>query len=575
MFDKILIANRGEIALRIIRTLREMGITSVACYSDADRAARFVLEADEAYRIGPAPASQSYLNQEAVLGVALQAECVGIHPGYGFLAENADFAAATAAAGLTFIGPSPAAVRLMGDKIAARRAAVDSGVPVVPGSEGAVDSLPAAREFTQRHGVPVMVKAGGGGGGRGIRVVESEADLEEALNRASREAEAHFKNPSVYLERCFPRARHIEIQVAGDRSGNIVAWGERDCSTQRKRQKLIEETPAPGLSDEDREAMKEAAIRLARAATYVGVGTVEFLYTGPRQFFFLEMNTRIQVEHTITEQVTGQDLIRESIELSSGKSARSEIYSRGHAIEVRINAEDPARGFAPGPGPIEVYREPGGVGIRVDSGVYQGFSIPAEYDSLIAKLVVHAPDRNRAIERMRVGLQGYAVEGVPTTIPLLQRIINSETFRDGNVTTDWLDANLEHFAGEPQAEAHAGEAEAAFRTVDVEVNGKRFSVRVHEKTPIKRSTGGNARLRSGSAASAGAGKHIISPMHGTVLAVKKAEGDEVLAGEAVFVVEAMKMENEVLAPHTARIDRLLVSVGDTVDRDQVLAELTV
>jgi acetyl-CoA/propionyl-CoA carboxylase biotin carboxyl carrier protein len=574
VFDKILIANRGEIALRIIRTLREMGITSVACYSDGDRDARFALEANEAYRIGPAPASESYLNQEAVLGIALQAGCDGIHPGYGFLAENADFAAAIAAAGLTFIGPSPAAIRLMGDKIAARRAAVDSGVPVVPGSDGAVVSLPAAREFTRTHGVPVMVKAGGGGGGRGIRVVESEADLEEALNRASREAEAHFRNPSVYLERYFPSSRHIEIQVTGDRSGNVVAWGERDCSTQRKRQKLIEETPAPGLSDEDRDAMMEAAIRLTRAAKYVGVGTVEFLNAGPRQFFFLEMNTRIQVEHTITEQVTGQDLIRESIELAAGKAALNEIQSRGHAIEVRINAEDPARGFSPGPGTIQVYREPGGVGIRVDSGVYQGFSIPAEYDSLIAKLVVHAPDRNRAIERIRAGLQGYVVQGVPTTIPLLQRIINSETFVGGNVTTDWLDANLEQFAGAPQGEAHAAEAVAAFRSVDVEVNGKRFSVRVHEKTPIKRSAGGNARLRAGSVPSAGVAKHIISPMHGTVLAVKKAEGDDVKVGEAVFVVEAMKMENEVLAPRTARIDRLLVAVGDTVDPDQVMAELT-
>ena len=575
MYNKVLIANRGEIALRILRTLREMGITPVAVYSDADRESRYVLEADEAYRIGPPPAPLSYLNREALIQTALASGCQAIHPGYGFLAENADFVDEVTSAGLTFIGPSSSTMRAMGDKIAARQLAQRAGVPVVPGSDAAVEAIDVARAFVVEHGLPVLIKAGGGGGGRGIRVVEQEEMLAEAMERASNEADTYFHNPQVYLERFFRGARHIEIQVAGDSKGEVVAWGERDCSTQRRRQKLIEETPAPGISPSERTEMMDAAVRFARSAAYVGVGTVEFLYAGPGEFYFLEMNTRIQVEHTITEQVTNLDLVRESIELSCGKSVEKDIQPRGHAIEARINAEDPARGFAPGPGLIEIYREPGGQGVRIDSGVYQGFAIPGDYDSLVAKLVVHAPDRERAIARMLRALRGYHVEGIPTTIPLIQRIVASDTFRSGSMTTDWLDANLDSLVTEDAQPVPASvQAAAPPRRVDVEVNGKRFEVRIYdEATDEKAATGRRERKHSHTTSKTHINA-IISPMHGTVLAVNKAVGDHVAEGEAVFVIEAMKMENEVLAPRGGSISAMKAALGDTVDAGQILAELS-
>jgi len=571
MYAKVLIANRGEIALRIIRTLREMGVTSVAVYSDADRSAPHVLEADESHRIGPPPAPESYLDQEVLIRTASVAGCDAIHPGYGFLAENAAFAEAVAAANLTFIGPTPRSIQLMGDKIEARKTAAKVGVAVVPGSTGAVASLGEAEKFVAEHGLPVMVKAGGGGGGRGIRIVERADQLAEALERASKEAGTYFHNTEVYLERFFPRARHIEVQIVGDKSGKVVAWGERDCSTQRRRQKLLEETPAPGISSSDRSGLMESALKLARAAKYVGVGTVEFLYAGPGHYYFLEMNTRIQVEHTITEEVTGQDLIRESIEVCCGKPVLADVVSNGHAIEARINAEDPARDFAPGPGMVTVYREPGGPGVRMDTGVYQGWRIPGNYDSLIAKLIVHAPDRQRAIGRLLGALHGCRIEGVPTTLGLIRNIVDSRAFRDGGVTTDWLDANLDGLVGEPQVVPRLSGAESG-RTLDLEVNGKRFEVRVLEASEpeLERRT----RQRGARASHLhGSQTRIVSPMHGTVIAVKKQVGEPVSAGEGVFVLEAMKMENEITAPRKARIASILAGIGDTVDVGQTLAEL--
>ena len=424
MFTKIVVANRGEIAVRVIQTLREMGILSVAIYSDVDRSARHVYEADEAYRVGPPPAAKSYLNFPEIVQIAVRAGADAVHPGYGFLAENAAFAASVVEAGLAFIGPNARSIELMGDKIAARRIAKEAGVPVVPGTEGPVRTLKEAKAFIAARGLPVLVKAGAGGGGRGIRIVESHDDLESSLERAAREAEASFGSGEVYLERYFSAARHVEVQVVGDRLGNVVAWGERDCSTQRRRQKLIEESPAPRISRGDRSGLMEAACACADAVNYVGLGTVEFLYTGPREFWFLEMNTRIQVEHPVTEEVTSRDLVREGIEVCAGAQARTKIVSAGHAIEARINAEDPARGFSPGPGLITRYQEPGGPGVRVDSGVYQGFVIPQEYDSLMAKLIVRAPTREEARVRMLRALTEFHIDGVPTTIPLIQRIVD-------------------------------------------------------------------------------------------------------------------------------------------------------
>ena len=572
MFGKVLIANRGEIALRILRTLRELGITAVSVYSDSDRDARFVLEADEAYRIGPPPAGESYLNQPAVIEAAIRSGSQALHPGYGFLAENADFADRVAAAGLTFIGPRPESMRLMGDKIAARKAAMAAGVPVVPGTPGPVRSLDGGKNFVAQHGLPVLVKAGGGGGGRGIRVVDDESNLGAALETASREAKTYFSNPDVYLERFYEGARHIEVQVAGDANGRVVAWGERDCSTQRRRQKLIEETPAPNLAAVDRAELLEAARRLAESAGYMSVGTVEFLYAGLGQFFFLEMNTRIQVEHTITEQVTGLDLIRESVRLASGEPAMTAIEPRGHSIEARINAEDPARGFQPGPGRLEIYREPGGQGVRIDSGVYQGFTIPGDYDSLISKLVVHAPDREQAIAKLLRALRGYHIEGVPSTIPLIYRIVDSAAFRAGEVKTDWLDAHLSEFVGSAQSDPVSGEPAADARAVDVEVNGKRFEVRLFDSAVPKAAsvTRTPATARRGSRGSA---NQIVSPMRGTVLSISKSPGDSVDADERLVVIEAMKMENDVRASHAGRVKAVHVNVGETVETGELLLEL--
>jgi len=572
VFGKVLIANRGEIALRILRTLRELGITAVSVYSDSDRDARFVLEADEAYRIGPPPAGESYLNQPAVIEAAIRSGSQALHPGYGFLAENADFADRVAAAGLTFIGPRPESMRLMGDKIAARKAAMAAGVPVVPGTPGPVRSLDGGKNFVAQHGLPVLVKAGGGGGGRGIRVVDDESNLGAALETASREAKTYFSNPDVYLERFYEGARHIEVQVAGDANGRVVAWGERDCSTQRRRQKLIEETPAPNLAAVDRAELLEAARRLAESAGYMSVGTVEFLYAGLGQFFFLEMNTRIQVEHTITEQVTGLDLIRESVRLASGEPAMTAIEPRGHSIEARINAEDPARGFQPGPGRLEIYREPGGQGVRIDSGVYQGFTIPGDYDSLISKLVVHAPDREQAIAKLLRALRGYHIEGVPSTIPLIYRIVDSAAFRAGEVKTDWLDAHLSEFVGSAQSDPVSGEPAADARAVDVEVNGKRFEVRLFDSAVPKAAsvTRTPASARRGSRGSA---NQIVSPMRGTVLSISKSPGDSVDADERLVVIEAMKMENDVRASHAGRVKAVHVNVGETVETGELLLEL--
>jgi acetyl-CoA/propionyl-CoA carboxylase, biotin carboxylase, biotin carboxyl carrier protein len=577
----ILIANRGEIAVRVIRACREMGIRAIAVYGDGDEDALHVQLADEARRI-PDGAGLPYLRQEAIIAVARAAGADAIHPGYGFLAENCDFAEAVLRAGLVFVGPPATAIRAMGDKVAARRIATEVGVGPVPGTtvpvESARDAIVAAAEI----GYPVAVKASGGGGGRGFRVARSEDALPKAFEGSRGEAERYFANPDVYLERYLEHPRHIEVQVFGDTHGTIVAIGERDCSIQRRHQKLIEEAPSPAVTPELRERLLDASERLSRGVGYVGAGTIEYLLDDDGSFYFLEMNTRIQVEHTVTEMVTGIDLVKEQIRvaegapLSFGREARE---AHGWAIECRINAEDPGRDFAPTPGTITAYREPAGFGVRVDSAMVPGLTIHAGYDSLIAKLVTWGRDRDEAIARMQRCLADYVIDGVPTTIPFDQRALADLEFLAHGATTTFVGDHPE-LIPPPQVTELAEEGETAHRErLLVEVNGQRFDVVVHGGDPAPdASTATRARpaRRSGGSkrsASNGGGNDLISPIQGTVIRVDVAEGDEVEAGALICVVEAMKMENELVAHQAGRVASLPISVGEGVKVGDVVATI--
>jgi acetyl-CoA carboxylase biotin carboxylase subunit len=443
MLKKVLVANRGEIALRVIRACQELEIPAVAVYSDADEEALHVRHADEAVNIGPPPAGKSYLNVEALIEAAKESGADAVHPGYGFLAENASFAAACRDAGLEFVGPSPEAIEKMGNKSAARRIALEADVPVVPGSEDAA-SDDAAVETAEEIGYPVMVKAAAGGGGRGIRVAEDEEELRKAVRVAKQEAEKAFGDGSLYLEKLLVGPRHVEVQVMGDHEGNVIHLYERECSMQRRRQKIIEEAPSPGITPEVREAMTEAAVRLAREVEYVSAGTVEFLVEGD-EFYFIEMNTRIQVEHPVTETLTGVDLVKEQLRVAGGEPLslkQEDVPFEGHAIEFRINAEDPDQDFMPSPGEISFLEVPGGPGVRVDSAIYQGYKIPPFYDSMVGKLIVWALTRDEAINRARRALREYRLEGIKTTIPLHLRLLEDDAFRSGEYHTGYLEELL-------------------------------------------------------------------------------------------------------------------------------------
>ncbi len=451
LFKKILIANRGEIALRIIRSCRDLGIQTVVAYSEADAESLSVRLADERVCIGPADAALSYRNIPNILSAAEITGAEAIHPGYGFLAENAQFAEACEAAGVKFIGPSPESIALMGDKAQARELMIKHNIPVIPGSTGAVKDEQEARETAKRIGYPVIVKAAAGGGGRGMRVVNQEDDLPKALQTAQLEAKTSFGDESVYLEKYFIDPRHIEVQILADKKGNTVALGERDCSIQRRHQKLVEESPSPAVSPELRREMMKVAVDAAKAAKYVNTGTVEFLLDKHQKFYFIEMNTRIQVEHPVTEMVVDMDLIKEQIMVATGRPLaikQRDVKLRGHAIECRINAECPER-FTPSPGTISVYRVPGGPGVRVDSAAYPGCVIPPYYDSLVAKLIVHADTRAEAIARMKRALAEFDIEGIKTTIPLHRRIMDDPGFVKGKVSTGFLERFLS--ADEPAA----------------------------------------------------------------------------------------------------------------------------
>ncbi|MFV8827281.1 acetyl-CoA carboxylase biotin carboxylase subunit [Alkalihalobacterium sp. APHAB7] len=444
MFKKVLIANRGEIAVRVIRACRELGIETVAVYSEADKEALHVHLADEAYCIGPHLSSKSYLNMINILSVAVSTGADAIHPGYGFLAENADFAEKCAEHNITFIGPSPEAINKMGAKAVARDTMQAAGVPIVPGTDGIIEDIEDALVTARDIGFPVMVKATAGGGGKGMRVAQTEADLKKAISMAQQEAETAFGNPGVYLEKFVEEPRHVEIQIIGDSFGNVVHLGERDCSIQRRHQKLIEEAPSPALDEELRTKMGEAALKAAQAVSYCGAGTVEFLLDKHKNFYFMEMNTRIQVEHPVSELVTGVDLIKEQILVASGVKlsfTQEDIQIDGWSIECRINAENPDKNFMPSPGKIEMYLPPGGLGVRVDSAVYPGYTITPFYDSMIAKLIVHGRDREEAIARMKRALNEFVIDGVETTIPFHLRLLEHPDFISGNFDTKFLEKN--------------------------------------------------------------------------------------------------------------------------------------
>jgi acetyl-CoA/propionyl-CoA carboxylase biotin carboxyl carrier protein len=585
VLSKILIANRGEIAVRVMRTCRELGITTVAVFSDLDRDALHTRYADEAYALGGQTAAESYLNTERILEIVSESGADGVHPGYGFFSENADFARSLADAGTTWIGPPPEAIEIMGDKISSRKAAAAADVTAVPGTLEPITDVAEIVAFGEANGWPVAIKAAYGGGGKGLKVVYEPDGAAAAFESAVREATAYFGRAEAYLERYLTRPRHIETQVFCDTHGNAVWLGERDCSTQRRHQKLIEETPAHGIDDATRAAMGEAAVKVAKACGYVNAGTVEMLYEDGA-FFFLEMNTRLQVEHCVTEEVTGLDLVAEQIRVASGEPlsfTQDSIERRGHAIECRINAEDPSKGFLPSPGTLSRLHLPTGPGVRWDGGYEAGDTISQYYDNLIGKLVVWAPDRDAALARMLRALSELDVAGVRTTAPADVALLSHPDFASGNHSTKWVEDEVDgaSFTTEappvPAVDEAADEAAPVVeRTVPVEVNGKRYSVRLWlpEASAVAATGGGRRAPRprpAGGGAGGGGGDGTISaPMQGTIVKVLVAEGDTVEPGQSVLVLEAMKMENHINAERAGTVSEIRIKAGDTVGTGDVL-----
>jgi acetyl-CoA/propionyl-CoA carboxylase, biotin carboxylase, biotin carboxyl carrier protein len=575
VFGKVLIANRGEISVRIVRALREMGVTSVAVYSDPDREALHARIADEAYHVGPAPATASYLNVERVIEVARKSGAEAIHPGYGFLAESAPFARAVEEAGLVWIGPHPKAMEAMGSKVESRRLMAKAGVPMVPGTRDSIASAKQVGLFGEEHGFPVAVKASAGGGGKGFAVARDAFEAARAFERASREGEAYFGDGSVYVEKYLSAPRHVEIQVVRDRHGNAVHLGERDCSIQRRHQKLIEECPSPAIDPKMREAMGGAALAAAEAVAYDNVGTVEFLLekgeaTG--EFYFLEMNTRVQVEHPVTEEVTGIDIVKTGIRIAAGDElpfSQRDISWRGHSIEVRLNAEDPSNDFAPSPGVVTVYEEPGGPGVRVDSSLRGPGVVPESYDPLFAKLIVSGVDREEALARLARALAEFRVEGISTTLPFYRAILDDEAFVSGNYTTGFLAGRMQSLEIQSATTGETGEApRKSTREVEVEVNGKLFRVRVFGDEVT---TGGPPRRRRGETRRASASEGAVrAPMQGTIVKVLVEEGQEVSADEPVCILEAMKMESEVRSQKAGTVSEVRVEAGQTVSSGETL-----
>ena len=596
MFEKVLVANRGEIAVRVMRACRDCGIGTVAIYSDADRDAGHVRYADEAYNVGPARAADSYLDGEAILDAAREAGADAIHPGYGFLAENAGFAADVEDSAVTWVGPPAEAMEALGEKTSARSLMKAAGVPVVPGTTEPVDSAERVEELGAEYGYPVAIKAEGGGGGRGLKIVEGPDEAAEAFESARREGEAYFDNPAVYVEKYLAEPRHIEVQILADEHGTVRHLGERDCSLQRRHQKLLEEAPSPALDPDLRAEIGDAARSGIEAAGYENAGTVEFLLADG-EFYFMEVNTRIQVEHTVTEEITGVDVVKWQLRIAAGQRIdflQEDVSIDGHAIEYRINAENPAEECAPTPGTLTRYDPPGGIGVRVDDAVRQGDEISGEYDSMIAKLIVAAGDRATCLDRSRRALSEFDVEGVHTTIPFHRLMLEDDRFVEASHTTDYLDDDLDSARIERAVERWGpddiddvgGEA-VRERAFTVEVNGKRFEVDLMERDPPgdPEETGEEGhdrsetdkRTESGSAdvetAPGPEGEEVLAEMQGTILDVPVAEGEEVERGDTLCVLEAMKMENDVVASRGGTVSKVFVSEGESVDMDDRLVTI--
>ncbi len=583
MFQKVLIANRGEIAIRVARTLKEMGIRSVAVYSEIDRDAPHVREADEAFLLGPAVPAESYLNVLKIIDTAKEAGAEAIHPGYGFLAENADFARACTEAGVAFIGPPPEAIEAMGSKTRAREIMAEAGVPIVPGATEPAPDIEAARKQAEEAGYPVACKAAGGGGGKGFRVAMTPDDLQEAFEGAAREGEKFFSDSRVYVERYLEDPRHVEVQVLADGHGNAIHLGERDCSVQRRHQKVIEEAPGPRVDAEMRERIGRIATDAAAAVGYRGAGTVEGMQVG-EEYFFLEMNTRVQVEHCVTEMVSGIDIVREQILAAAGEPlsvSQEDVELRGWAIECRINAEAAHKKFAPTPGAITTYREPAGPGVRVDSGVEAGSEVTPMYDPMVAKLIVWDVDREHATRRMLRALDEYEIGGLTTLIPFHKALLateqwaKGETCRDLMEDRDWLKSTAPETVAAPAGDERP---EQIARDYKVEVSGKLFDVKVIGEAIAG---GGSAppaggrrppkRERTGGGGASASSESLPSPLQGTVLKVAVEQGATVAEGDLICVIEAMKMENEIVAHRAGKVTALNVTEGAAVSSGDVLA----
>jgi acetyl-CoA/propionyl-CoA carboxylase, biotin carboxylase, biotin carboxyl carrier protein len=578
-FGKVLVANRGEIAVRVFRTLRELGVSTVAVYSEADRASLHAALADEAYLVGPGAPAESYLNQERIIDAARSSGAEAIHPGYGFLAENASFARACSDAGLVWIGPPPEAIEVMGSKVAARELMKGAGVPIIPGTTEPVTSAAEVARLGDEFGWPLAIKASAGGGGKGLKVVESAEQAERAFAAAQREGESYFADSTVYVEKFIADPRHVEVQVLADDHGTVIHLGERDCTIQRRHQKLVEETPSPAVTPQLRERIGQIAVGAARAVGYRSAGTIEGLLDREGNYWFLEMNTRIQVEHTVTELVTGVDLVREQILIASGEATslrQDELRFRGHAIECRINAEDPSGGFLPTPGTLTRYREPAGPGVRVDSGVVEGSEISGLYDPLVAKLCVWDADRERARMRMLRALDEFEIEGVKTLVGFHKALLRRPCFAAGEtchgvVESEKLAQEAEELSHGTTSLPRSPDGRVREHAIEVEVNDRRFEVKVLQPEPPFAELARRRRERAGGAAGHGAGRDaVVSPMQGTVLAVEVAEGDEVGAGQVICIVEAMKMENEITSHRQGLVTELSVAAGEPVKTGQVI-----
>jgi acetyl-CoA/propionyl-CoA carboxylase, biotin carboxylase, biotin carboxyl carrier protein len=579
LFSKVLVANRGEIAIRIFRTLRELEIGAVAVYSEADRGSLHASLADEAFLVGPGPAAESYLHQERILEAARKAGAEAVHPGYGFLAENASFARAVVDAGLAWIGPPADAIELMGSKVAARERMAAAGVPIVPGTTEPVETAADVVRLGEEYGWPIAIKASAGGGGKGLKIVATPEDAARALASARREGESYFSDSTVYVEKFIEDPRHVEVQVLADDHGNVVHLGERDCTIQRRHQKIVEETPSPAVTPELRERIGAIAVDAARAVGYRSAGTIEGLLDRDGNYWFLEMNTRIQVEHTITELVTGVDLVREQVRIGAGEPTsvrQDELRFSGHAIECRINAEDPADGFLPSPGVITAYREPAGPGVRIDSGVAEGSEVVGLYDPLIAKLCAWDGDRERARLRMLRALDELVVEGVTTLRGFHLALLRHPCFVEGTtchgvVESQELAEQANQLSHRTTTVARTSDGRLRERAVELELDGRRYDVRLLQAEPPHAELARRRRERAGRGGQHAAAKEaVVSPMQGTVLAVEVGEGDEVEAGQVLCIVEAMKMENEIRAHRHGRVGDLSIAPGDAIKTGQVI-----